>query len=88
MTGARRSGGLLRAAWERSVTGRRQLALVAGEPGIGKTRLVMEFARSIAAEGMCCWGGATRKRWYRSSRLSKRSSGMPCSVRRPCWRHS
>jgi tetratricopeptide (TPR) repeat protein len=40
----------LRAAWGRAIAGRRQLALVAGEPGIGKTRLVVEFARSIASD--------------------------------------
>ena len=56
MTGREEEWRLLRAAWERSVTGRRQLALVAGEPGIGKTRLVMEFARSIAAEGYVLLG--------------------------------
>ena len=56
MTGREEEWRLLRGAWERSVTGRRQLALVAGEPGIGKTRLVMEFARSIAAEGYVLLG--------------------------------
>jgi tetratricopeptide (TPR) repeat protein len=56
MTGREEEWRLLRAAWERSVTGRRQLALIAGEPGIGKTRLVMEFARSIAAEGYVLLG--------------------------------
>ena len=37
----------LQTAWARAAAGRRQLALVAGEPGIGKTRLVTEFARSV-----------------------------------------
>jgi tetratricopeptide (TPR) repeat protein/predicted Ser/Thr protein kinase len=38
----------LGAAWQRAAAGRRQLALVAGDPGIGKTRLVTDFARSVA----------------------------------------
>src|SRR6266852_3590277 len=37
--------------WQRAIGGRHQLLLVAGEPGIGKTRLSLEFARSRAAEG-------------------------------------
>ena len=47
---------LLQTAWQRAVSGRRQLALVAGEPGIGKTRLVMEFARAVAPEGQVLLG--------------------------------
>ena len=47
---------LLRAAWERASTGRRQLAFVAGEPGIGKTRLVTEFARSVGHEANVLYG--------------------------------
>jgi predicted ATPase/predicted Ser/Thr protein kinase len=46
----------LHAAWQRAVAGRRQLALVGGEPGIGKTRLVMEFARAAASEGHALLG--------------------------------
>ncbi len=38
--------------WQRAKDGRHQLMLVAGEPGIGKTRLSLEFARSRAAEGI------------------------------------
>ena len=37
--------------WQRAKGGRHQLLLVAGEPGIGKTRLSLEFARARAAEG-------------------------------------
>src|SRR6266581_3781439 len=41
----------IRDVWQRAKDGRHQLVLVAGEPGIGKTRLSLEFARSGAAEG-------------------------------------
>jgi serine/threonine protein kinase/tetratricopeptide (TPR) repeat protein len=37
-------------AWTRAKEGRRQLLLLAGEPGIGKTRLLLEFARTCADE--------------------------------------
>ena len=36
-------------AWTRAITGQRQLILLAGEPGIGKTRLASQFA-SVRAE--------------------------------------
>ncbi len=41
----------LRALWGRSAGERRQLALVYGEPGIGKTRLVSELAAELHEEG-------------------------------------
>ncbi len=46
-------------AWQRARQGRHELLLVAGEPGIGKTRLSFEFARACAADGStvligCC----------------------------------
>ena len=37
--------------WARATEGRHQLLLLAGEPGIGKTRFAMEFARSRAPDG-------------------------------------
>jgi predicted Ser/Thr protein kinase/tetratricopeptide (TPR) repeat protein len=37
-------------AWALAKAGRRHLCLVAGEPGIGKTRLSLEFARQCADE--------------------------------------
>ena len=37
--------------WQRVQGGRHQLLFIAGEPGIGKTRLSLEFARSRGAEG-------------------------------------
>jgi DNA-binding winged helix-turn-helix (wHTH) protein/tetratricopeptide (TPR) repeat protein len=41
----------MREAWQRAKRGHHQLLLVAGEPGIGKTRLSLEFARSCGADG-------------------------------------
>jgi tetratricopeptide (TPR) repeat protein len=41
----------MEAVWQRAVNGRPQLLFVAGEPGIGKTRLATEFARARSAEG-------------------------------------
>jgi predicted Ser/Thr protein kinase len=38
-------------AWDLAKTGRRQVLLLAGEPGLGKTRLSMEFARRCADAG-------------------------------------
>ena len=46
----------MRAAWDRASAGRRQLVLVGGEPGIGKTRFVSDFARSIADGGIMLLG--------------------------------
>ncbi len=41
----------LETIWQRATSGRPQLLFVAGEPGIGKTRLSLEFARARAEEG-------------------------------------
>ncbi|HEX5615568.1 MAG TPA: AAA family ATPase [Acidimicrobiia bacterium] len=38
-------------AWKRVVTGERRLVLVAGEPGIGKTRLAAELATRVVDHG-------------------------------------
>jgi len=43
--------GVLREAWSSARAGRRVLALVAGEPGIGKTALTAELARRVRADG-------------------------------------
>jgi DNA-binding SARP family transcriptional activator len=41
----------LAARWKDSLGGERQVVLVSGEPGIGKTRLVTELARDVHADG-------------------------------------
>ena len=47
----------LQAAWRSALSGERQLAFVVGEPGIGKTRLVAEFARAVHDQGgAVLWG--------------------------------
>lgn len=43
--------GVLRDAWSSAKAGHRVLALVAGEPGIGKTALTAELARQVRADG-------------------------------------
>ena len=42
--------GQMTRTWDQARAGRRHLLLVAGEPGIGKTRLATEFARQCAAQ--------------------------------------
>ncbi len=47
----------LAALWQRAQAGERSLALIAGEPGIGKTRLAAELARSSAdADALVLFG--------------------------------
>ncbi len=48
----------IRRAWKAvAAEGGRRLVLLAGEPGIGKTRLATELARSVHAEGAVVLGG-------------------------------
>ncbi len=48
---------VLEQAWTRAATGERQLLFIAGEPGIGKTRLACEFARGRASSGATVLAG-------------------------------
>jgi len=43
--------GYLSAAWDLARVGSRQVVLVSGEPGIGKTSLALEFAGKVSREG-------------------------------------
>ena len=38
-------------AWKRAVQGERQVVLLSGEPGMGKTRLAMELGRAVHGDG-------------------------------------
>ena len=59
----------LEEAWAESVTGTRRLVLVAGDAGIGKTRLAAELGRRAYDDGASCSTGAsTRRRSRRTSR--------------------
>jgi DNA-binding SARP family transcriptional activator/tetratricopeptide (TPR) repeat protein len=49
--------GVLRAAWERARSGSRRLVMIAGEPGIGKTRLASEFALEAHGDGTVLYAG-------------------------------
>jgi DNA-binding SARP family transcriptional activator len=48
---------VLRALWEDSQSGRRRFIVVAGEPGVGKTRLTSEFAREANEHGTVLYAG-------------------------------
>ncbi len=57
LVGREREGVQLRDWWRAACRGEAQLLLVDGEPGIGKTRLVAELARSLESEGvLVLWG--------------------------------
>ena len=43
--------GALETAWKEAAAGRRQVVMVSGEPGIGKTGLTAELARAVHADG-------------------------------------
>jgi DNA-binding SARP family transcriptional activator len=51
LVGRERELATLHACWARAIRHGRQLALVSGEPGIGKTRLVSEFAAEVGGQG-------------------------------------
>ena len=57
LVGREREYEQLRDWWDSACRGDLQLLLVDGEPGIGKTRLVAELARSLESEGaLVLWG--------------------------------
>ncbi|HEV3362974.1 MAG TPA: AAA family ATPase, partial [Acidimicrobiia bacterium] len=43
----------LRQLWKEAVAGERRVAFLAGEPGVGKTRLAAELAHSVYEDGAC-----------------------------------
>src|SRR5690348_93742 len=57
--GRSRELAVLAAAWHQAIAGDARLALVSGEPGIGKTELARNFARAAADDGaLVLWGSA------------------------------
>jgi tetratricopeptide (TPR) repeat protein len=48
----------LEASWARAAHGRSRLVVLAGEPGVGKTRLAAEFAGRLAADGVTVLAGS------------------------------
>jgi tetratricopeptide (TPR) repeat protein len=61
LTGREEEINRLRSSWERAARGQQQIAVVTGEPGVGKTRLVVEFARSIAGHATVLVGRCDRE---------------------------
>jgi DNA-binding winged helix-turn-helix (wHTH) protein/tetratricopeptide (TPR) repeat protein len=61
--------GVLHEAWRRALSGERQIVLITGEPGIGKTALAEEFLRRVAVgersirivHGQCTEGYGSRE---------------------------
>lgn len=60
LTGREEESKLLRSIWERTSRGQ-QIVVVTGEPGVGKTRLALEFARSIARHATVLVGRCDRE---------------------------
>jgi tetratricopeptide (TPR) repeat protein len=51
----------LDAAWAAASAKRQQLVVIAGQPGVGKTRLALEFARSVATRSTVLVGRCDRE---------------------------
>ena len=51
LVGREHEYGLLHERWERAKTGRGQVVLLSGEPGIGKSRLVEALKEYVGQEG-------------------------------------
>ena len=62
LVGRQHEMAVLWSRFEESTAGRLQVALVAGEPGIGKTRLLQEVARRAEERLRSCCGGARNRR--------------------------
>ncbi len=61
LTGREEEINVLRSSWERTVRGQQQITVVTGEPGVGKTRLAVEFARSISRDATVLVGRCDRE---------------------------
>nr|MDQ3418309.1 AAA family ATPase [Acidobacteriota bacterium] len=61
LTGREEEINVLRSSWERTVRGQQQITVVTGEPGVGKTRLAVEFARSISRHATVLVGRCDRE---------------------------
>lgn len=92
MVGRAAEHGKLVAAWRRVEAERPQLALVAGEPGIGKTRLATEFAGWARAAGAQVLQGraypSSRKLTYQAllDALRSRLAAGPAPLPGEPWR--
>ena len=72
----------LQAVWQRCMAGAGQLALVTGEAGIGKTRLVEEWLAGLARQGIAvattrCFGGGEAFAYAPLAELFRNASFLP-----------
>lgn len=61
LTGREEEIELLRSKWDSASRGQQQIVVVSGEPGIGKTRLTLEFARFVARRATVLIGRCDRE---------------------------
>src|SRR3954447_1647509 len=61
LTGREEEITFLQSIWARMSRGQQQIAVVTGEPGVGKTRLVLDFARTTARQATVLVGRCDRE---------------------------
>jgi class 3 adenylate cyclase/tetratricopeptide (TPR) repeat protein len=66
--------GRLRQLWKEAAAGELRLALVSGEPGVGKTRLAAELASEVHEEGATVLAGGATRTWASPSSPSSKPS--------------